>query len=110
MQLVVDQAENSHLPASMCRLKTQQYRDPRQTSCHKKSVDSPFGRYTLYSVSYFDQLADLWVAVHCKELSVTWLVRIIKNHLRDNCSKLYDILVAVFVSAVLNIVLVVILI
>ena len=65
IQVVVDQAQNLHLPASMCRLKTQQYRDPRQTSCHNKSVDSPFGRYI---VSYFDQLADLWVGLHLQRI------------------------------------------
>ena len=49
-----------------------------------------------------------WLSAY-KELSVAWLVGIIKNHLRDNCSKLRSILVAAFVSAVLTAALVVIL-
>ena len=52
----------------MCRLKTQEYRDPRQTSSHNKSVSSPFGRCTLYSLSSLYQFADLGVGGYLQKM------------------------------------------
>ena len=67
VQVVAD-SENSRLPELKYRLKTLQYRDLGQTSCHNKSADSLFGRYTVYSVSYGDQLEDLRVALRLQRI------------------------------------------